>query len=73
MNQAFLTINLAEEPFTAAKLSAVLRVIGGLLVREHVAKRRVRRKFQAANFKVDFANGLKLPGAVHVGLDVDGL
>ena len=73
VDQAFLAVHLAEEALAAANLGAVLGVVGRLLVRQHVAQRRVGREVQAADFVVDLADGAELAGEVHVGLDVDGL
>ena len=73
VDQAFLAVHLAEEALAAANLGAVLRVVGRLLVRQHVAQRRVGGEVQAADLVVDLADRAELAGAVHVGLDVDRL
>ncbi len=65
--------DLAEEALAAADLGAVLRVVRRLLVRQHVAQRRVGGEVQAADLVVDLADRAELAGAVHVGLDVDRL
>ena len=54
-------------------LRAVLRVVGGLLVRQDVAQRRIGGEGQAADLVVDFADRAELAGTIHVGLDVDRL
>ena len=73
VDEAFFAVHLAEEALAAANLSAVLGVVGRLLVRQDVAQRRIGREVEAADFVVDFADGAELAGEVHVGLDVDGL
>ena len=73
VDQALLAVDLPEEALAAADLGAVLRVVGRLLVRQHVAKRRVGGEVQAADLVVDLADRAELAGAVHVGLDVDRL
>ena len=52
-------------------LRAVLLVVGRLLVRQHVAQRRVGAEVQPADLVVDLADGAELAGAVDVGLDID--
>ena len=71
VNQAFFTVHLAEEALAAANLGAVLGVVGGLLVRQHVAQRCIAGQIEAANFQVDVANGAKFAAQVHIRLDVD--
>ena len=73
VDEAFFAVHLPEETFAAANLRAVFGVVGRLLVRQHVAQRRVGRERQAADFVVDVADGAELAGKVYVGLDVDGL
>ena len=73
VDEAFFAVHLAEEALAAANLRAVFGVVGRLLVGQHVAQRGVGREVQAADFVVDLADGAELAGAVHVGLDVDGL
>ena len=73
VDKAFLAVHLAEEALAAANLGAVFGVVGRLLVRQHVAQRRVGGEVEAADFVVDLADGAELAGKVHVGLDVDGL
>ena len=73
VDEAFFAVHLAEEALAAADLGAVLRVVGRLLVRQHVTQRRVGAEVEAADFVVDLADRAELAGAVHVGLDVDGL
>src|SRR5208337_5392401 len=73
VNEAFLAVGLPEEAFSAADSSAVFLVIGSLLVREHITQQGIGAQVQPANLGVDLANRAELAGAVHVGLDVDGL
>ena len=63
VDQALLAVHLAEEALAAANLGAVLRVVGRLLVRQHVAQRRVGGEVQAADLVVDLADGAELAGA----------
>ena len=72
MNQALFTVYLSEETFAAANLGAVLQVVGLLLVRQHVAQRRIRGEVKAANLKVDVADRAEFARPVHVCFDVDG-
>ena len=65
--------DLPEEALAAADLGAVLLVVGRLLVRQHVAKRRVGGEVQPADLVVDVADRAELAGQVDVGLDVDRL
>ena len=72
MDQAFFAVGLAEEALAAPDLGAVLGVVSGLLVRQHVAQRGVAGQVQASDFKIDVLDGPELACQVHVGLDVDG-
>ena len=72
VNQALFTVHLPEEAFATANLGAVLLVVGFLLVRQDIAQRGVSSKVEAANLKVDVADGAEFPRAVYVCLDVDG-
>jgi hypothetical protein len=56
VDEAFLAVDLAEEALAAANLGAVLLVVGGLLVRQHVPQRRVGGQVQAADLVVDLAD-----------------
>ena len=73
VNQTLFAVHLPEEPLTAAKASAVLGIVGGLLVGQYVTQGSVCRQAQAADFEVDVFDGLELAGAVYVRLDVDRL
>jgi hypothetical protein len=55
------------------RISVLYFVVGGLLVRQHVAQRRVGGQVQAPDLQVDVLDGAELAGPVHVGLDVDRL
>ena len=72
VNQAFFTICLAEEALAATNLGAVLLVIGFLLVRQHIAQGRIRRKVEPSDFQIDVADGAEFARTVHIGFDVDG-
>jgi hypothetical protein len=65
VDEALLAVHLPEEALPAANLRAVLGVIGGLLVRQHVSERRVGRECQAANLVVDLPDRTELAGEVH--------
>ena len=71
VDQAFLAVGLPEEAFATANLGAVLLVVSGLLVRQHVPERRVGGEVQTADLVVDLADRAEFAGAVHIGLDVD--
>ena len=73
MDEAFLAVDLPEEALAAADLGAVFLVIGRLLVRQHVTQRGIGAQVEPADLVVDLADRAELAGAVHVGLDVDGL
>ena len=62
VDQALLAVDLAEEALAAANLGAVLLVVRLLLVRQHVAQRRVGGEIQAADFEVDLADRAELAG-----------
>ncbi len=63
VDEAFLAVDLAEKALAAADLGAVFLVVGRLLVRQHVAQRRVGAEVEAADFVVDLADGAELAGA----------
>ena len=63
VDQALLAVHLAEEALAAANLGAVFLVVGRLLVRQHVAQRRVGGEVQAADLVVDLADRAELAGA----------
>jgi hypothetical protein len=73
VDQAFLAVHLPKEALAAPNLGAVLLVVGSLLVRQDVTKRRVRGQVEATDFEVDVADRPELPRQIDVGLDVDGL
>ena len=73
MNQTLLTVRLPENAFSSSNPRAVFGIIGRLLVRKHVPKRRVSRQRQSADFVVNFSNGTELARQVYVRLDVDRL
>ena len=60
VDQTFFAIRLAEEAFAAPYLGAVFLVVGGLLVRQHIAQRCIGRQVEAADLVVDVADGLEL-------------
>ncbi len=71
VDEALLAVDLPEDALAAADRDAVLGVVLGLLVRQHVAQRRVGAEVQAPDLGVDLDDGRKQAGRVDVGLDVD--
>ena len=49
VNQAFFPVGLPKKALAAPNLGAVFGVVGGLLVQQHIAQRRVAGQVQAAN------------------------
>ena len=70
MGEALFAIDLAEKAIAAVNFRAVLLVVSGLLVREHISKWRIGAESQATNFIVHLTDRPELPGEINVGFDV---
>jgi hypothetical protein len=70
VDQALLSVYLAEETLSTSDLRAVLPIVGILLVWEHVAEWRVGGQVQPPNFEVYLSDRRELACSIDVRFNV---